>query len=105
MPSLVAAGGYRAVVSPPLEPEEFEAFKAHPWIRELGKRISDDSALAQQALARIIQDLGAINQAYVKQHGSTAARRWSAWKGASSRPTAFCSSCSESAGEPPVGRR
>jgi ppGpp synthetase/RelA/SpoT-type nucleotidyltranferase len=72
MSSLVLADGYRAPVSPPLEPEEFEAFKAHPWVRELGKRISDDSALAQQALARIIQDLGAINRTYVEQHGRTA---------------------------------
>lgn len=56
---------------PPVDMEEFEAFMAHPWIRELGKRIKDDSTLAQYALNRIIRDLGDINEEYVKQHRHT----------------------------------
>jgi putative GTP pyrophosphokinase len=64
--------GYPALSPPPLEPQEFEGFKAHAWVRELGKRIRDDSALAKHALNRMLQDLHAINQEYVQQHGRTA---------------------------------
>ncbi len=53
----------------PINLQDFEVFRTHPWVVGLGPRIERDTALADSAMSQLLGDLRDINEQFIVENG------------------------------------